>query len=324
MGSWTLSRIQRAAYVLPLSCWFYHCHCSPASDDLSRELKAKTSRFGLALVGARGSRIELIPFGLEPVRREGPYDNDPVFIAADGRRVAWITEAGLSLEAVSGAKIARLDGDFSNVWSLALAPDGDQVVFETTNRNAHPPNSGIQYGRFSSQLIELIVPNTAWSQRHEYSGGLGWSPDSRHIVYEREGTISKMEVKTKLSVSLAKGIRPAWSPDGQWIAFVGADGSPRMIKPDGTSDHVIRGNMNVVWALHWSPDSQYLMIGEYYKPSWLESWKRPVGSSIRLTIFRFRDGASLPVFWFGIKGGSDQYFFWIYDYTRFCRSPGYS
>lgn len=76
----------------------------------------------------------------------------------------------------------------------------------------------------------------------------------------------------------------------------------------------------ILGYLHWSPDSKYLMFGESHQPDLLEFFQGQFGTTTRLSVYRVRDGATAPIHSFGIYGGSDLGFGWIYNYSKFCQS----
>jgi len=223
----------------------------------------------------------------------------------------------LTLESISGVLQGRLNGSFV-VSHVALAPDRNQVLIEGLNRE-RPRTLGIHVGRFDTQAIRLLIPLEAvpGTFADNTFTSLGWSPDSKRIVFDLRGTITTADVQTGATVNLASGTRPTWSPNGDWIAYVTSKDEARLIRPDGTGDHGILHGRKVLGTLHWSPDSDYVMFEERYLPNMFEWWIRPAGSSARLVVCRVRDETTIPVYWSGGHGGSDAYFGWIYDYQHF-------
>jgi Tol biopolymer transport system component len=55
----------------------------------------------------------------------------------------------------------------------------------------------------------------------------------------------------------------AWSPDGQWIVFVGADGSLGNVRPDGTEQHTIQLDPEAVGILVATGGATYSPDGEW-------------------------------------------------------------
>ena len=52
-----------------------------------------------------------------------------------------------------------------------------------------------------------------------------------------------------------------WSPDGEWIVFVGADGTLGLVHPDGTGQHAIPLGSDVgatTGGATWSPDGVWI------------------------------------------------------------------
>jgi len=116
-----------------------------------------------------------------------------------------------------------------------------------------------------------------------------WSPDGRHLVYTVPGFLTQsrtnalkiLHVATGLSSLLTEGEAPAWSPDGNWIAFHRGNASLHVIRPDGSGLRTLGRNdpprgmeflgvprpgfRRVVWA----PDSKALVYAfwEYGGPN---------------------------------------------------------
>jgi Tol biopolymer transport system component len=55
----------------------------------------------------------------------------------------------------------------------------------------------------------------------------------------------------------------AWSPDGEWIAFIGADGTLGLVHPDGSEQHAIPLGPDIAidgatGGATWSPDGAWI------------------------------------------------------------------
>jgi DNA-binding SARP family transcriptional activator len=107
----------------------------------------------------------------------------------------------------------------------------------------------------------------------EAIGGMVWSPDGRQIVFNAGPDPNRSgRHDHKLYVINADGlglrqitsggtndVMPAWSPDGEWIAFH-RNGELWIVRPDGSAARMLLGDTDlfIVGAMAWSPDSEQI------------------------------------------------------------------
>ena len=101
-----------------------------------------------------------------------------------------------------------------------------------------------------------------------------WSPDGRHLAFERNGRLLTIDVDGSNEKELAAGRWPAWSPDGARIAFV-ADRAIQVVNADGSSVRSllsvkpdISGVSYALDQISWSPDGSLIA----FRMSSFEQW----------------------------------------------------
>ncbi len=116
-----------------------------------------------------------------------------------------------------------------------------------------------------------VVPLTTYPG-HEYGGR--FSPDGSQFVFMWDGEHSdnmdiyvrlvEAEPPLRLTSDPAKDWVPAWSPDGNWIAFIREPwgrGEVRLIRPLGGPERLVGRSRGGAW-LAWSPDSKLLAMAD--------------------------------------------------------------
>ena len=153
-----------------------------------------------------------------------------------------------------------------NTWddtTPAWSADGAKIAFSSNQDGG------------SSDEYEIHVMNADGSGETaitETSAGTGdqhptWSPDRSQIAFTRYLTSPTYTQRVMVVNADGSGLHeigtgrdPDWSPDGQWIAFVGGGGISKM-RPDG-SDATLLTSGNVS-APDWSPNGRRIAFNRF-------------------------------------------------------------
>jgi WD40 repeat protein len=168
--------------------------------------------------------------------------------------------------------------------SVAISADASKLAFpparprEGAAEDNHLHIIDLKTGK------ETLGPEVSHSNWPVY---ISWSPDSRRLVYSVTGKIRVWDSDTSRVWEIADGDVAAWSPSGEWIAylqgtwetalnrviFLPGRWGPRclVVHPDGTGGKTLielprKRNLTpiLVEPPTWSPDSSSILLNELW------------------------------------------------------------
>lgn len=202
-----------------------------------------------------------VPFG----RKVETFDLRPSFFF----EASQFSQDGKSLVGYGRGRVTVLGQRFEVVWergiapanvlSLAVSPDGNEVMLETIN--------------LQSNIKNLIVVPKEGPEKAMFSGPAGndasvppqlsWDQAGARIAFECEGKICVLDVASRAITIVGDGTLPTWSPDGHIIAYRGTSGRAEFLDVgSGRSEPIGVSSISTTAMLHWSPDSRYVFVRE--------------------------------------------------------------
>ena len=245
--------------------------------SLAEELTRRSAGDGLALISIQNNSIWLKAFDGSPGTIRNPRDLSRLWLSEGGEVAVWGIQGPLYrkespvcpspaiVESIDGHQIWQLPGDLSAA-TMSVSSDGRRVAFYGTFKppctcDITPGNrsmwvTGLQYVDRATGVVNL-VPNVS-----EGLSSISWAPDGNSFAYDSERHVFVYDVVTRSRRRVADGSTPAFSPDGQWLTYRSVTSQATMLDRKNGKTSIILGGKTILWGIHWSPDSHYIMVAE--------------------------------------------------------------
>jgi Tol biopolymer transport system component len=221
----------------------------------------------------------------EPIQ-PGPKPNGPIYFAGAPN---GLYPGDASVYSVnpdgSGFKLIASAAEVGSIGHLSVSPEGKFLAYSTGGFDVFgdvyvmPLDGSGPPRRLTNDPVN-VGPRGGHA---DYSPD--WSPDGRVIVFsssrccDSPSGFSAFGLYTirpngsglrQLANGYPNASDPAWSPDGEWIAYAGDRGSIWVAGVDGTSHHLVARTDRFVRGLAWSPDGKmiaYATTNPRHEPS---------------------------------------------------------
>lgn len=308
-------------------CLFALLAANLAALDFEAELRQESSRSGLAIGYIAGSGMLVLPLEGGPLldvnleNHAGPCWFCPGWFSSDGNLITWEVvplyqkpnEPSLIVTTITGEPMSAWVGPVRDIYAVALSPDRSKIAFEAWDVSSRPPNvpMGLQVVRLGGTDREVVDEQPPKSET-DGSQSIGWSPDSRRLVYSRHGKIIVVDIDSRKQTEIASGTNPAWSPNGRWISFTSAVGTARLLELSTRREVGLWNGRKISGPIAWSPNSCCISFSA--EGTGISSLLYPGG---RMIVYRISDGAWFRFAGFSFGPGSSARFGWFYHYKAF-------
>jgi hypothetical protein len=162
--------------------------------------------------------------------------------------------------------------DTGSIDVTSISPDNLHVAFVHEEEYTKNFERDLRILDLDDGVIRSIPHPSIW-----YRTTLSWSPDSKKIVMiidqvsKSDPAVAIVDLQSGNVTTLGEGLGAAWSPSGEWIAYLDTTGEKCvLVHPDGTGKKVVAHlHQSVSSSEHfgwggpvWSPDSKHLLVTE--------------------------------------------------------------
>ncbi|MBZ0317121.1 MAG: hypothetical protein K8L91_11935, partial [Anaerolineae bacterium] len=146
------------------------------------------------------------------------------------------------------------------------SPDGQRLV--TTIYDSASSKTGLYLVDIASKTLVSLLEETNMGARPTIS----WSPDSQRLLLSNRGGFESIRIlpiddpthETRLSSRFLHPGSAIWSPDGEWIAYIGSRQDKVMlyrVHPDGSDEKILYEMIANGTEPQWSANGRWLAMG---------------------------------------------------------------
>ena len=310
------SRLTVARCLAATGLMFLLAACGVPDDSSVRaELRDASSKSGLALIMARGSRIMVIPFDAPEAYFSIEFFE---YRSGVGKAGSIISRAridplngrnDLVISTVGGKALVEAQGSGNEFAAVALSEAAGRFTY--LSGPPRVPKLGLYWTSFDFSHGGFIDASDGDNPQGD------WSPDGRFVTYQKSGSVYIFDVTSGSSTRLVEGRDPTWSQSGDRISFRAPDGRASLVTVAGKSVAWPIRTYRPLSPIRWSPDGKYVLF-PVDRPLHVPL----IGTYYDLLVCRVSDGKAVSVRAFGALYPDFRGFYWIVDYRHFCADCG--
>jgi hypothetical protein len=205
-----------------------------------------------------------LPFALGAIA----YSPDGRAVYATAYDLLGPARPGVFRIEISPVRVTEVPGSSSfhlGVKGLAVSKDLHSILVTGRRLSGNPRDGIFELGGATGEPRVVVAGDFGeFPDWESVWTNLSLSPDGSHSLASRDHRLELIELRQGTTASLGHGfVRGYWSPDGEWVAAVRANGGAReRIALLGARTLTVRRDLGSTDGapLVWSPDSRFLLV----------------------------------------------------------------
>jgi len=174
----------------------------------------------------------------------------------------WLKEisgnSSLYIINTDGSNLEKITTAANGHWVL-WCPDDKKIVFagSLAKKDMSEKDGSLYIVDIKNKKVKVIIDRLADGITNQ-----SVSPDGQRILYGYKGAIITYDFSTNKSRKIAKGDWFAWSPRGDWIAYLEEE-KLNIINPETLEKRTLLETDGISAPLYWLPNGEYIVYGVF-------------------------------------------------------------